>query len=372
MTLKNQPVHGADHCSDHGTDHETDPGTDYGTDLGTDHGMHTPIPVVVLSGFLGSGKTTWLAKAIQAIQQQGMKPAVIMNELGEVNFDGVILGEGFPMEELLAGCICCSIRGDLGLALKQLVEAESPDFILIEATGAANPAELIDGITEASLYVPITLCEILTLVDSPQLFRQIEKGKGAAFRLMKEQIRFSSRLLLNKMDLVSNLQHEQVREWISEVSHAPVLETTYSEMNMTEWLAQMNDVQAADSINSVNSVNRPTDDNAHQAASEKLIPHAHMMVVTYYVKQPLNSTKFERFLGALPEQVYRGKGLVRFSDTSGELYAFQLAYRQTDFMKIDPQAAGTLSEVVVLIGENLNSSELIAGIEACQEDLDES
>lgn len=339
------------------------------------------IPIVVISGFLGSGKTTLLTQAIRAVQQKGLQPAVIMNELGEVNLDGTVIGAEIPMEEMLSGCICCTIRGDLGIAIKQLVDVSSPDIIFIEATGAANPIEIIDGITEASLYMRVELKDVVTVVDGPQLLSLFKKGKGQSYRLMKEQARCASLLLLNKTDLLSLEERKEVRKLIREVSKAEMLETIRCEMNMQSWVDFLLDestshgpllhvsnhtkehMEAAE----VQHHHDPHHDHDHDSNDdhEHHHPsHRHMLAVTYYLEnKKLDSVKFDRFLKSLPEQVYRGKGLVRFADTSGDLFLFQFAYRETDYMKIQPQIE--VPEVVVLIGEQLNSKELISGIEQC-------
>lgn len=86
------------------------------------------IPVVILAGFFGSGKTTLLQQWLQWSLEAGMKPAVVMNEVGEVNLDGQLLPESVAMIELLNGCICCSMRGDFSLKLYELVQSERPDI----------------------------------------------------------------------------------------------------------------------------------------------------------------------------------------------------------------------------------------------------
>lgn len=73
--------------------------------------MEQVVPVYILSGFLGSGKTTLLQRLLEHWKDQGLRPAVVMNELGEVNLDGLLVEQTVPMAELLGGCICCSIRG---------------------------------------------------------------------------------------------------------------------------------------------------------------------------------------------------------------------------------------------------------------------
>ena len=96
------------------------------------------IPVYLLSGFLGSGKTTLLNHLIDYYKALNVKTAVVMNELGDVNLDGQFIDDDVPMAEMLSGCICCTIRGDLSLELKQLIDEHNPDVVLIESTGAAE------------------------------------------------------------------------------------------------------------------------------------------------------------------------------------------------------------------------------------------
>lgn len=80
--------------------------------------MIDKVPVIILSGFLGSGKTTLLTKILEYYAKGRLRPAVIMNEVGDVNLDGQLVDENIPMREMLSGCICCTIRGDLGMEIR--------------------------------------------------------------------------------------------------------------------------------------------------------------------------------------------------------------------------------------------------------------
>lgn len=88
------------------------------------------IPVYVLSGFLGSGKTTLLTRMLEYFLQQNKRPAVVMNEIGDVNLDGILVDDKVPLAEMLNGCICCTIREDLSKSLLTIVRKEAPDVIL--------------------------------------------------------------------------------------------------------------------------------------------------------------------------------------------------------------------------------------------------
>ncbi|WP_339241690.1 GTP-binding protein [Paenibacillus sp. FSL R5-0517] len=353
------------------------------------------IPVYILSGFLGSGKTTLLVQLIEHWQQQGLRPAVVMNELGEVNLDGQIVDSTVPMTEMLGGCICCTVRGDLGLQLADLVQEESPDVIVIEATGAANPMEILDAVTETSLYMRLELKSLITVVDAAHLSGLYQEQKGQTFKLMQEQIRCASVLLLNKTDRVSAQELQDLEQLLAKWnSFAPVIPTVKCEVEMDLLLRSGSDVHVRDSASEAGKhaqqerhvhtetcgthgcshghepehTHHQVESNvtntdlshshgvAHDQAHEHSAPHAsheHVMVYTHYFSHPVNSEAFERFVSALPRDVYRAKGILSFSDTASRFW-FQYAYRESDYMKITPQ--GNVPNVAVFIGEHFDQT----------------
>lgn len=329
--------------------------------------MERAVPVFILSGFLGSGKTTLLSRAIRHMKEQGRKPAVVMNELGEVNLDGVAVGIEVPMAEMLDGCICCTVRGDLGITIQQLIQAEQPDVIFIEATGVANPMEILDGVTEASLYMKVEMKGVVTVVDAALLKEQLRKGTGGkTFRLLEEQIRCASVLVLNKTDLVegSDLDalEKVLRDWNA---HARKVRTERAEMDPAVW-DELEGAGGSAAPVREHHMHGPTcgcgHDHEHDHDHDHDHDHAgvhhsheHVMVYTRYLTGPVDSIAFEALVGRLPESVYRAKGVLSFRDTSSR-YLFQYAYRQADFMKIDPQ--GNIPDVVVFIGEQIPKAEL--------------
>ena len=104
------------------------------------------VDVYLLSGFLGSGKTSLLKKMILELKEKGLKPAVFMNELGSMNFDSEEVGDGVPLKEILDGCICCSGSEKSEAQIQTLLAEEEFDVLLIETTGAAHPVEALDAI----------------------------------------------------------------------------------------------------------------------------------------------------------------------------------------------------------------------------------
>ncbi|MBT2293384.1 GTP-binding protein [Paenibacillus albidus] len=324
--------------------------------------MEQVVPVYILSGFLGSGKTTLLQRLLEHFKQQGKRPAVVMNELGEVNLDGLLVEQTVPMAEMLGGCICCSIRGDLSTELATLIKKESPDVVIIEATGAANPLEIVDGVTETSLYQKVELKSLITIVDASHLLGLHRAQQGATYRLMQEQIRCASVLILNKMDQVSNEEAEEVTAVLHKWNaYAEVMPAVRCEIEPEVLLAHAGGILSGGQLEgeegNIEVGNELAEGehggNTHGGGTHHT--HDHVMAYTHYFKRPVNSEEFEQFVKELPRDVYRAKGIVTFNDTSSR-FLFQFAYREADFMKITPQ--GEVPDVAVFIGEHFSSGEL--------------
>jgi G3E family GTPase len=329
------------------------------------------IPVYILTGFLGSGKTTLLNHILKDAAAKGLKPAVVMNEVGDVNVEGQLIETNIPMAEMLGGCICCSIRGDLGLELVRLAQEHQPDVIWIESSGVAQPLEIMDGVTEASLYAKIALKAVVTVVDGRLLLDKLRIGSGKTFKLMKEQIRAANILILNKADLVREENLVELQDELTSLNpHARILVTTKSELDTTILYSepliaahtldqdeQVEHVHTEDCKHDLDDDHNPYPYHArHQTQSH----HDHVNVVTYYFKSSLDSIAFEAFLKQLPNEIYRAKGIVTFRDTAS-LFLFQYAYREMDFLRITPQKS--VNNVGVFIGEGFSQSDLLVALE---------
>lgn len=328
--------------------------------------MEHVTPIYILSGFLGSGKTTLLIRLIASFKQQGLRPAIVMNEIGEVNIEGLAADEAVPTAEMLSGCICCTIRSDLSSEIAMLIQRERPDVIVIEATGIANPMEILDATAEASLYMRIDVKKLITVVDAAHLLHLNIEQKGKTYRLMQEQIRAASALVLNKMDLVEDRDRETIRELVKRWNpHAPIVPSVRCDLNVEDLLQSDPGERNEHSIvhhREAGDAHEHTDKN-EQANSHKHDhnhdhthehgSHDHVMSYTYYFSHPVNSVEFERLIAGLPRDVYRAKGILTFSDTNSR-FLFQYAFRESDFMKITPQ--GQVPDVVVFIGEHFQKS----------------
>jgi G3E family GTPase len=182
------------------------------------------IPLIVITGFLGSGKTTLLRKLLTS--DLGGETAVLINELGEIGIDNLLVGEIAPDTVLLkSGCVCCSIRGDLKDALVQLYsrrqKKEIPSFrrIILETTGLADPAPIFATVlADPMLRHHFSLGVIIAVVDSfnASLHEQLHPEWMA-------QVTAADRLILAKTDLVSEQNHDTLRKHLRRINPTAVI-----------------------------------------------------------------------------------------------------------------------------------------------------
>lgn len=163
--------------------------------------MSDKIPVTVITGYLGAGKTTLLNRILS--EKHDKNYAVIVNEFGEIGIDGaLVVGADEDIFEMSNGCICCSVRGDLIETIDNLLKSgRAIDNIIIETTGLADPAPVAQTFLQEEFVRSKTqLDAILTVVDAKHISVELEASREA-----KEQIAFADILLLNKIDLVEDV-----------------------------------------------------------------------------------------------------------------------------------------------------------------------
>src|SRR5271169_5216766 len=187
------------------------------------------VPLTILTGFLGAGKTTLLNRILTG--NHGLRVAVLVNDFGSINIDAeLIVGVDNNMISLSNGCVCCQIRDDLVESVAALLaRPEAIEYILLEASGVADPAGIFATFTDANLRDRIRLDSVICVVDADQVFAHPEYPPLMELKL--RQVGFADMLILNKVDLASPEQVAIVRAWLDQYfNRLRIVETNYCQV----------------------------------------------------------------------------------------------------------------------------------------------
>ncbi len=187
------------------------------------------VPITILTGFLGAGKTTLLNRILTG--NHGLRVGVLVNDFGSINIDvELVVGVDGNMMTLSNGCVCCQIRDDLIEAVVALLaRPESIEYILLEASGVADPAGIFATFSDANLRDRIRLDSVICVVDADQAFAHPEYPPLMELKLL--QVGFADMLILNKVDLAGPEQVARVRAWLDEhFNRLRIVETNYCEV----------------------------------------------------------------------------------------------------------------------------------------------
>jgi G3E family GTPase len=167
--------------------------------------------LIVLTGFLGSGKTTALLSFARELSGSGAKVAIIVNEIGDIGIDNLLLKQlGANMWELLGGCICCTLVADLGTTLSKISADYAPDYVFLEPSGASNPGRIPDAL-QYSKDLQLSRISWLAIVDPLRL----EELVTVLEPLMESHLRVADIAIITKKDEATPEQIEAARKWIA-------------------------------------------------------------------------------------------------------------------------------------------------------------
>lgn len=265
-------------------------------------------PLIILTGFLGSGKTSFLQHFIEYQTQRHRFVAVIQNEIGEIGLDAKLLD--YTVTEIDEGCVCCSLAGNLKRAVQGILSNFHPDTIVLEMSGLANPLNLLEDMSELGEVVRFDTT--VTFVDALNL-----ESTLSDYRIAVDQITAADILVLNKLDLVRDSQKEAVRCRVREINpDAPMFFTTHGDLNP----ALIFDADEPDAL----AVRKTAVIPAYQDIPALHPSHAQDGLWCRSLRLPckLDRAKFMQTVATLPRSIFRLKGLIDFADSS-ETMLFQ-------------------------------------------------
>jgi len=336
------------------------------------------IPVLLLTGYLGSGKTTLLNRILT--NNKGIRFAVIVNDIGEVNIDASLIQQGGVVSQkddslvaLQNGCICCTLQTDLINQLHELVAQKAYDYIVIEASGICEPGPIAQTLCSYAQMVPqfaqdgmpVLDC-ICSVVDALRLRDEFENGDKLRYvtkeedlaALVTEQIEFCNIILLNKASEVSEEELAHVKAIIRAIQPtAEIIETNFCDVPFEKilntglfdfdkvatsatWIQEIEDARHHhDDDDDDDDEHEEHEHHHHHHHDHEHGEHDHLAeydieTFVYYARKPFDLGMFDEFVSAhWPQNVIRCKGMCYFAEEYDMCYLFEQAGRQFNLRK---------------------------------------
>lgn len=340
--------------------------------------MEKNVPVLLLTGYLGSGKTTLLNHILG--NEHGIKFAVIVNDIGEVNIDASLIAkEGIvgkkDQSDLVAlqnGCICCTLKMDLIQQLCEITATGKFDYIVIEASGICEPEPIAQTICSipslAKKYrtkgLPVLDC-IVTVVDALRMLDEFNCGDSLTKKdideedienLIIEQIEFCNIILLNKISEVDDEEAAHIKAIIRAIQpHAQIIECDYCDVNINRlintglfnfdkvsnsaaWVKQLDAAPTEEEEEEAHKLEHHHNhehhhdhdhEHHHHHDGEGEVEEYGIQTFVYYRRQPFNLNRLDHYLAKnFPKSIIRTKGVIYFDHNRDMSYLFEQAGRQ--------------------------------------------
>ena len=309
------------------------------------------VPITILTGFLGAGKTTLLNRILTG--DHGLRVGVLVNDFGAINIDAeLVVGVDNNMISLANGCVCCQIRDDLIESVAtMLARPETVEYVLLEASGVADPAGIFVTFNDPNLRDRIRLDSVTCVIDADQVFAHPEYPPLMDLKL--RQVGFADMLILNKVDLAGPEKVEKVRAWLDDrFNRLRIVETNYCEVpyQILLGVGRFDPAQSLGSRAVEHGCAGPTcDDDTHGHHHE----HNHSKVFStwsYETDKPLALDALRETMRKLPGTVYRAKGVVHSTDAPQRRVVLQVVGRRVDISVQDEWGERAPRTQIVAIG----------------------
>ena len=303
----------------------------------TDQCAAQAVPLTVLTGFLGAGKTTLLNRILTG--DHGLRVAVLVNDFGSINIDAELVvgieNDG-DVINLANGCVCCNVRDDLVAAVTQVMNRhDQPEYILLEASGVADPSGIALTFMDESMRDRIRLDSIMCVVDAEQIFTAPEM-----MELKLRQVAFADLLILNKVDLVTSQEIERIKAWLDDRFHRYRLVEARDGNVPLEILLSVGRFDPA-------QVDQTPQGHGHRKDHSQVF-----RTWSYETEAPLSLEALRETTRKLPAGVYRCKGVVHTAEEPDRRVILQVVGKRVDIAVGDEWNGSEPRTRIIAIGSH--------------------
>lgn len=287
-----------------------------------------PVPILLVTGFLGAGKTTVVNHLLA--HAEGRRIAAVVNDFGAINIDAeLIAGASDGVVSLSNGCICCSLEGDLLRTLAALLRRDPrPEFIVIETSGVADPSDIVRNLMDPMIWQEAPLETVLCVVDATTSTETLNDA------LLRSQLRAADVVALSKVDMADAVACAQLREAIRAQRPAAVLVD-----------APHGEVPTALLFPAVDSLPEPRAVEPRRPVADRF------ETLSWTSDRPLSLARLQQAIGRLAPKLARAKGLFETVEQPGRLTVFQLAGGRATLAPGEAPATGVPRTRIVFIAE---------------------
>lgn len=304
------------------------------------------VPIVIITGYLGSGKTTLMQNILK---QEKRKIALIVNDMGSINIDASILDKTgnrvtqVEMVEMQNGCICCTLRDEFMAEIERLSADKSIEAIFVEASGISEPSSIAGAFVnyeEMTEDTRVYLKSVVSVVDVDRIYREFlhdlvsdeDAEDGDVINLIMDQIEFCNIMILNKTDLLTEEQLEEVKTGLRGLQQeAEMIQCVNGDVDL-EVILDREDFDFEE-VEAYSAVQRALNNCEHDD-EKACVDEYGISSFVFEERKPFNREAFNRFVDDYPEVLIRTKGYIWFSDDWKHVQLFEQAGRNASVTEL--------------------------------------
>jgi G3E family GTPase len=304
------------------------------------------VPIVIITGYLGSGKTTLMQNILK---QEKRKIALIVNDMGSINIDASILNKTgnqvaqIEMVEMQNGCICCTLRDEFMAEIERLSKDKSIEAIFVEASGISEPSSIAGAFlnyVESTESTRVYLKAVVSVVDVDRIYREFlhslssgdEAEDGDIINLIMDQIEFCNLLILNKTDLLDEAQLKEVKVGLRGLQQeAEMIECVNGNVDL-DVILNREDFDF-DEVEMYSAVQKAINNCEHED-EKACVDEYGISSFVFEERKPFNREAFNKLVEDYPEALIRSKGYIWFSDDWEHVQLFEQAGRNASITEL--------------------------------------